>query len=75
MPKAPIKQDTILEILLRIMGSKVYEKCSVHSLKQLDYFNGVLTNFLFHFHLVYLLETALDFSQLRNQSHLRTNHN
>lgn len=44
----------------------------VHILKQLNDFNGVLSNVPLHFHLTELLEAALNLSKLRNQSHLRT---
>lgn len=43
-----------------------------HILKQLNDFNGVLSDVLLHLHLIELLEAALDLSKFRNQSHLRT---
>lgn len=44
-----------------------------HILKQLNDFDGVLSDILLHVHLIEFLQAALDLSKFRNQSHLRLN--
>lgn len=44
---------------------------SVHILKQLNDFNGVLSDIFLQLHFIEFLKAALDLSKLRNQSHLR----
>lgn len=45
---------------------------SVHILKQLNDFNGVLSDIFLQCHFIEFLKAALDLPKLRNQSHLRT---
>lgn len=55
------RQKMLIDLLKRL-----------HILKQLNDFNGVLSNVPLQRHLIELLEASLDLPKLRNESHLRT---